>query len=87
VVDDVEQRGFNQLRFKNWGHDANQRLAGENDRAFRNGLDIAGKAEPSEFLQEGFVEQIQRAEVGDGSFVEIQVVDVSISCSTPAMIA
>ena len=65
VVDDVEQRGFQQLRFHNRRDDTDDRFARKDDRAFRNGQNLARKAQRSQTGEKRFVKDIQASQIGD----------------------
>ena len=58
MVDDVEQRGFDELRLEDRRAHADQRLAGEHDGALGHGVNIARKAEIAQRRDELRVEQV-----------------------------
>ena len=76
MVDDVEQRGLDQLRLEYGRAHADKRLAGKHHRALGHGLNVAAEVEMPEQIQKALVEEVQRAQILDVALLKVQVFDV-----------
>ena len=76
MIDDIQHRCLDQLRFHNRSHDLNQRLVWEYDGAFRNRVQVPGKMEAAQIFQKVGVEDTETAQVGDIVIGELQVLDI-----------
>ena len=63
MVDKVEYRRFNELRFHNVGFYRQNRLAREHESAFRHGVNVAVETERLQIFEKRFIENIKRIEV------------------------
>jgi hypothetical protein len=57
-VDDREEQSLDKLSLEDRAADAHERLAGKDDRAFGNGLDVALEPQGAEVLEEIAIEQL-----------------------------
>ena len=63
MVDDVEQRGFDELSFGKRRADGHNRLHGEHDFALSHRVHVAGEAEVFEVVEKVLGERAERAQV------------------------
>ena len=81
-VEEVEQRGFEELRLKNGALDAQERFVRENNGAFGDRVHVAGETQIAQEAEEGRIEQRlavspwNRGEESEVGFGEMEVAEV-----------
>ncbi len=81
-IDDIEQRRFQDLALDDGAGHPYQRFVGENQRAFGDGVDIAGEAQVAEIIDEAEIEEGlsivagQGGQVGQFVFVEVKILEI-----------
>ena len=73
VVDNIQNSGFNQLRFHNRSDDFNHWFPGEHDASFRNCIDASGKFEILQIFKEVVLKNSQTFQIGNFIIIEMQV--------------
>ena len=76
VIDDVQQRRFQQLCFHDRRDDAENRLIREDDRSFRHREDFAGKVEIAQIGQEGIVKDRKATKILDVLLRKAKILDI-----------
>ena len=76
MVNNVQQSGFNQLGFHNGGHNFDQWFSGENNRAFWNRVNIAGKFKVEEVIQEIFLEHAGGPQVVHIFLIKVKIFNI-----------
>ncbi|MGA7993708.1 MAG: hypothetical protein WCA28_02230 [Bradyrhizobium sp.] len=72
-VEDVDKAGFDQLRLRQRRDHPNDRLVGEEDGAFRHGIDVAAEAQTREVIEESVRKAIVLPEPFDLFVRKLQV--------------
>ena len=76
MVQDREDGSFHQLRFHDRCYDFDQRFAGENNRSFWNGINVAAEMEVFQIFQKIFIENMKVTEIIDICFGKTKIFDV-----------
>ena len=76
VIDDIKKSCFYQLCLHDRGDHLYKRFSGENNRTFRNGIDITRKTEVPEIFQKVFFKDSYASEICDIAFIEMKIPDI-----------
>ncbi len=81
-VDDIEERGFEELALNDGAADADERLVRKDNGAFGHRIHIAGKFQVAQIVEEGLLEKglaivpSQRLEIGDFVAIDLKIAKV-----------
>ena len=85
-IDQIQEGRFKQLALDQRALDADERFMREDDAAFRDGVDVAGKAHFFEIIEKFFLEKrlaihsLECEQIGEIAFIEMEILQIVHRC-------